>query len=500
MSELTPPSYKDDNQNDNIVSDLNKAQLDDTAIVSNNKPVSKFIQEAEYSVETKWDSTSEIIDLPSASREDSIKSVSDAPNVSLTDSPDKRKWAEVFSEGLSQAAYGETHSDTMSKETSEFHQGVESSVGVLMGTNPKFKPVENETLSGERGVLRVMSFLGIGTLFQVPLWHTGIWVTLRAPSEGDLLELQRQMIADKIELGRKSYGLSFSNTASYVTDRLVSFALSHLYETTLKDVGDLKTIISSHDIPALLWGMACAIYPRGFQYRRACVTDPDKCNHVIQERLNLSKILWTNTRALTDTQVNHMTKRRTNSMNMESVTKYQEELINCQKRQIIVNEGSDKEIKMTLRIPKVSEYVDSGNRWIGDIVSMVNKALGLEADENDRNQYILKHGQSSSMRQYLHWVDSVEFTSNIIDDRETLESVFSMLSSDDIMRNDFMVKIASYIDDTAITIVGIPVFDCPKCGSEQKSPLPKQTSIIPIDVYQTFFTLLVQKLQRLTVR
>ena len=195
-----------------------------------------------------------------------------------------------------------------------------------------------------------------------------------------------------------------------------------------------------------------------------------------------------------------MTKRRSGTMTLESVKRYQEELLTCQKRQVIVNEKSSSPISLILRIPKVSEYIDSGSRWIGDIVSMVNKSLGMEATDADRNEYILKQGQASAMRQYLHWIESIEYMGAMIEDRETLEDIFNVISADDIIRNDFMKKVHDYIDDTTVSIVGIPVYDCPVCGEEQKSPLPKQTSIIPLDVYQTFFTLLVQKLQKLRDR
>jgi len=467
------------------------------------KIVKSAVQEVELFIEEpKWDDADEVVNLPSALKEQTIEAITKVPNVNMVDNKHARKWANTFADGIDHASFGGFLESTLNDEDADFRQGVqvEKSTAKLAGSHPKFSPVENETMTGQRGVLRMMSYLGMGTIFQIPLWHTGIWVTIKAPSEGELLELQRQIISDKIAFGRQSYGLAFSNQSSYIADRLISFVLNHLYETTLSENTDLKSVISTHDIPALLWGMACAIYPRGFQYRRACVTNPDKCNHIVEERLNLSKILWTNTRALAPSQVVHMSKRRINTMTLDSVKKYQEELLKCQKREIVINEGSSKPLKMTLRIPNVAEYIDSGHRWISDLVSMVNKALGIDADDSDRNDYVLKQGQASAMRQYLHWVDSIEFNGNSIEERETLESTFDVLSSDDNIRNEFMKKVHSYIDDTAIAVVGIPVYDCPKCGETQVSGLPKQTSIIPIDVYQTFFTLLVQKLQKLTVR
>lgn len=455
---------------------------------------------------TEWKATDEIIDLPSTSDKESIGAINLAPNVSLTDSEESRKWANVLAAGIQMTSYNDAFVPTVEDQEAEFHQGVPFNGAALAGAHPRFKPIEDENIKGERGILRFMSHLGLGTIFQAPLWHTGIWITFKAPSEGELLELQRQLIADKITFGRMSYGMVFSNTSSYITDRLISFAFNHIYDTTLKSDDaqkiDLKTIVSSHDIPAVVWGLLCSIYPRGFQYRRACASDPEKCNHIVEERLNLSKILWTNTKALTPWQVTHMSDRRANSKNLESVKRYKEELLKCQNRKVEINKVSGKSMDLTLKIPTIADYVEAGHRWIGEIVSMVNNALGIDANDKDRNDYIIKQGQATAMRQYMHWVDNIEFASNKIEDKTTLEGILDILSADDIVRNEFMTEISKYINDTSIAVIGIPVYDCPKCGTSQDSPLqlPSFINIIPLDVYQTFFALTVQKLEKIQQR
>lgn len=494
----------------------NDLVIDDTPVVPEVAPevvpvaiAQNVIQEVEVFIpmtKEEWNTKEETVALPSDINDVVVGAINKAPNVNLTDSQEARKWANVMAEAMRQSSFGDAFVTTLTEADSEFYQGIESESGKLAGSHPKFKAIENESVKGERGVLRFMEYMGLGTIFQAPLWHSGIWVTFKAPSEGALLELQRQFINDKIQLGRESYGLIFSNSSSYVTDRLINFALDHVYTTTLKSEDStrekLKALISSHDIPAIMWGLACAMYPRGFQYQRACTTDPEKCNHVVEERLNLSKVLWVNKRALTPWQIKHMSSRRGDSMDLASVTRYKDELLKGQKRAITLNKGSSKEAIMTIRIPSINEYIDSGHRWISEIVAVVNRALGADVKDSERNAYIDKHGKTSSMRQYLHWVDSLEFGTLKTDDRDTMEQMFDTLSQDDIVRNEFMDAIKKYIDDTAITVVGIPVYDCPKCNGSQepKLVLPNHTNIIPFDVFQTFFTLLVQRLEKLTDR
>lgn len=309
-----------------------------------------------------------------------------------------------------------------------------------------------------------MKHRGIGTIFQTPLWHTGIWVTLKAPSENELIELNRIITSDKIEVGRHTYGLAFSNIMSYTTDRLVDFTLEHLYDTSLKTSdlpeGGLKSLINSQDYPALIWGLVCTMYPNGFQFSRACTNNPEKCTHITNEILNLSKISWVNRAALTEWQKTHMSSRSSNSRDIASVRRYQEELKKIQKRVVKFSEGTDSEFSITLKTPTLSEFIESGHRWIGDTVAYVDETLGRDANDKERNIFITRHSQATAMRQYIHWIDSIEFAGNIIDDRETIEGTLNVLSADNDARDGFMNEISKYIHSSTINVIGIPVYDC----------------------------------------
>lgn len=465
------------------------------------EPVDTFTVEAAFTGETVWDNAKDTVPMPSVLRAIANARLEDSPNVSLTDSPKLREWAASFAGGLQTAAYGDNYLGTILKKDADWRQAIVGPNGAIAGAHPKFRSTgDNKVLTGDRGVMRFQNYLGLGTVFTIPLWHSGFHLSVRAPSEGALLELNRQIVQDKIAFGRATYGLFFSNDQSYTNDRIINFILANVYEMSMSGVDDPRKFISIHDIPSLVWGLACVIYPRGFQYTRSCIADLDKCTNVDKGRLDLSKLMFTNRKSLSELQIAHMAKRAGNSMTPESVKKYREELLDCQNKEIIIGEDGDKPFKVILKVPTVEEYINSGHSWIGDITTMVNKALGVEADELSRNQYILKQGQATSMRQYVHWVQSIEFNGDLVDERETLSLIFDTISQDPDIRNEFMTKTKKYIDDTAIVVHGIPAYDCPVCGTPQENKALKQTSVIPIDPYQTFFTLLVQKLERLPER
>ena len=461
----------------------------------------------EFSINASEKLTSGVeITLPANFDKETKEALEHIPNVNLLDDPGSREWANTVAEGLEHTTFNECFVNTLEDPDAEFKHKNEHSGISLMAQAPKFKAAENENLKGERAVLRLITHLGLGTLYQTPLFHSGMWVTFKPPTESEIIELNRAMINDKIKFGRYTYGLAFSNITSYTIDKLVDFVLSHVYDINIKaedvNLNNLKSHISCQDIPSLLWGFICTMYPRGFKYKTACISNPEKCNYVVEETINVTKLQWTNTRALTDWQKTHMTGRQPKCKDLASIKRYKEELAKIQKKRITINEGTDKEISITIKTPSIEEYIDAGHRWIGDITETVDKALGSDNTENERNNTIIRYGQASAMRQYNHWIDSIEYQTNIIDDKETIEQLLDTLSADDEIRNAFIQAVVDYINNSTISVIGIPVFDCPKCGitNESQYSLPTHKNIIPLDMVQLFFALHTQRLNKLTER
>lgn len=445
------------------------------------------------------------ISLPSSFPDETLAALQETPNVQLIDDENSRTWGSVVNEGQEFTTFAEAFIPTLENQEADFQQSVAlDGSEKLMARAPMFKPAENVVMAGERACLHLLTHIGVGSLFQSPLWHSGFWVTFKPPTESEIIEFNRQLISDKIEFGRYTYGLMFSNITSYTIDRLVTFALQHVYSTTLKDVqaDQLRNIIVSQDIPSLIWGFVCTMYPNGFQYRRACVANPEKCNYVLEEVLNLSKLLWVNNNAFTDWQKTHMSVRSANSRDLDSVKRYQEEMKKMQARQVIFNEGQPSEVKMRLTTPSISKYVESGHAWIGSIVNLVEKSLAVSTTDGERNRFIHMHASANAMRQYAHWVEHIEFSSKNIEDRDTINDALGIMSSDDTLRSEFFNAVTKYINDSTIAVVGIPTFDCPVCGTPQEGDvqLKHLTTIIPLDVVNLFFGLHGQRLFRITER
>jgi hypothetical protein len=217
--------------------------------------------------------------------------------------------------------------------------------------------------------------------------------------------------------------------------------------------------------------------------------------------LNVSKLQFTNRAALTEWQKTFMSSRTPRQKELKDIERYKEELVKIQGKRLDINKDTDNAISILLKTPTVNQYIESGQTWIDNIVDMVDSAIGSTANEDERNDLIIRHGQASAMRQYGHWVDHIEIDTNIVNDRETIDSLLNTMSSDDNIRTEFLDGVLNYINKSTISVIGIPAYDCPSCGEPQEGEGSNvHKNVMPLDVVQLFFGLLMQRLARISDR
>lgn len=448
------------------------------------------------------------LNIPSALPAEMQEALEAAPNINILADHKGRLWVEAVKGGKDLNSHGGFFTNSLSVPESEFTNEVKKN-GIHFGIDEMPARVNGKTLAGDISNFWMASHLGVGSLQMVPLFHSGFWVAVKPPSEESTIELARIIQNDKIDFGRYSYGITYSQTTSITIERLVQFALDHvLYSTvriTEKDKSsDYRDLIKMQDIQTLLWGIAAAWYPKGFNYRRPCVQDPGKCAHVSTGKLDVAKLLWVNRAKLTDREYGYLSYRKSASITLDNVAEYQKQLAVTLGRDITICEGTNQELNFTLKSPTIAEYFDAGHRWIDGIVRAVETAIADTGDFDERNSIITQHGRATAMRQYSHWVEQISTGpsggSVVISERGAIESNLAILSQQRVARKEFETKVREYMEGSTIAIVGVPSYDCPICGADQsvdKSPID---NIIPLDVPHVFFELLGGKLADISQR
>jgi hypothetical protein len=458
-----------------------------------------FKVDLEYSTPLdKLPDNQEYVDMPTTNIGQIKEVLSSVIDKKLADGKEANAWLNTLNQGAQQAIFDDGLNKTTAREGASFTQKVISETGDLNAGIPKFKSKEGVKYTGEAARMRLRSNLGLGTAFTFPLWHSGFWITIKTPTEAALLELYREITSEKISLGRSVYGLMFSNSTSYTSKILLDFVLDNLYNTTLNvpDNDDIRNYIRVQDLPILIWGIACATWPKGFPYQRACIVDPDKCKHVITEKLDLKKLQWTDTSSLSTRQINHMSNRTANSMSLESVKLYVDEFTRGINKTVKLSDNGS----VTLKVPTAHEHIEAGQKWISSIEERYGRSM-LES-ENDREKYLYNQARATAMRQYSHFLKSLNVLDEEYDDRDIIDTMLDDMSSEDSFRDAFMEACSDFIDESIVSLIAIPTYKCPNCGMEQAPNRKKGvfSSLIAIDVAQTFFTLLVQKLTKIENR
>ena len=450
----------------------------------------------------KFDEEKGVIALPSSFTDYTFAKVTSGPNVSLEDTTKSSHWGEVVREGIKLTANEEVYRQALENTEAQWEQAIESNGKDLIASSPQLGKASAESMTGERAALRLLRYAGYGSIFMLPLWHTGIWLTLKAPSEARLLEINREMMNNKIALGRQTYGTGLSAVSSVFTEKILKLAIEHLYICNLKTDKSLLDIISVNDIPTVMWGLACVIWNNGFQYERGCTHDPEKCQHIEKELLDLTKLLWVNKTALTPWQISHMARKKSGEITQEDVDRYKKEFLSQQPRRIEIPGANGSNFFIDLRVPTAAEYIEQSNDWLDSIAQNVEDALQADASSEQRNRYVIELGRATYMRQYAHWVASISFGDETIEDRETIYAMLDQLSGQYEVYTAFVDAAKKYMRDTVVSVIGIPTYECSKCHGKQKfEPMSSSTEgIIPLDIMQTFFYLLVQKMRQIYQR
>lgn len=365
----------------------------------------------------------------------------------------------------------------------------------LHAARPRLAQAGEQMLTGVRAVQRVRALMGMGTIIQIPLWESGFWMSLRAPEEGELLDLWQKLTNEKINLGRRTYGLAFANSSSFTSRDLLEFAMRHLHDTTLNASLDPRKFIKAHDLQTIAWGLACTIWPKGFNYSRSVLGGEGQEKVIRKGRLDVSKLQFVDRARLTDRQLSHMTKRTGNVMTQDSLDTYQNEFkVNTRRVQLA------ERMFMELQVPSADQYITAGTRWVDGIAGMVDKAFDEPPDDESRDRYVTVRGKATVMRQFVHWVKSlIEVEADgrevVFSDGDTIDLLIDTLSSDDEVRKKYFEAIHTFVDDTTVSVIATPTI-----SKIEENLLPRFPRLVPIDAQYTFFTLLAQKIRRIQAR
>lgn len=444
----------------------------------------------------------ETISLPAGTMEETRDALRDTSNID----PKKfdktlQSYMQTVSDGLSVLPFAVNYKGLFTRYGSDYDQVINAKGGIIGPFAPKLKLKEGVKPVGEAARELVRRKLKIGNRWTVPLYHSGFHVTLFAPSDSELIDLFEEIDREKMLIGRHTYGNALSNNASYSSKIIMDFIDAHLLETSLTIPEDksLRDYALHSDLQALLWGLACLVWPNGFQQQRPCITNVEKCKHVFESRIAIQRLSWCDKSRLTDRQKNLLLKRERNSVSLEEIKIYQADFVHAQPTMVEL----PGDIKVVFKMPTIAEHIDYGYRWVSELEERFTNVLTKEP--KDRENYLMEHAQASVMRQYAHMVKAIVVDDVEIDDVKDIEDSLNDITSIDEPRDAFIKEALNYIENSTISGVGVPTHHCPNCGGNQRPHNHvdvdnKYPEIIPLDISQLFFQMLFRRITKIRRR
>lgn len=365
-------------------------------------------------------------------------------------------------------------------------------------TRVAFSKQNNSLVQGSDALRLYDSFTSSGRTFEIPLWHSGIWIYIKRPNLAASLTLDSKIATDKINLGRDTRGASFSNSDFFISKNVLDLVMDHMYDHTVKgaDKDTVRSLIDVRDLPTIAWGLALTEYPSGFPYEQPCVSNPDKCNHVTQEVINLHRIHRVDDNAFTDKQREYMSRRNV-KRTIAEIEEYRKSTYPKDATKTI-----NKNIKLVLSCPTADENIASGYAWANEIRTATTKAFTMSISDEQRTQYEINHSLATRLRTYSHWVKAIVMTdadgenTNRVEDRDTIYQLLNTMSSERQQRNLISDAIKDFMVESLNVLIGTPNFQCPSCNSYMMDPKGPMRKIIPWDAMSVFFSLQQFKLQR----
>lgn len=375
---------------------------------------------------------------------------------------------------------------------------------------------DESKLSGENAVRFISQAAGIGNTVRVPLWHSGLIVTLEPFREREVIDMILKISDAQIELGALTQGACFTGDDVYMTGIILDRIFSHVVDCNLKNFTPekLRKIIRVTDIPLLLAGALAAMYPKGYPLYHPCrYTVDGSCDYVItisedfngapkpDSLLDFKKVVWTDRTRIPKYCREHMSVV-SSIHKFEDVMRYQKELEeNLEHPGHLIRERDGLKITAHFKVPSIEEYVTQCSRWIGQLNKMIEDAVSInkgltkkEYAEERRNALVL-YSNALDIQKSLNWYSHLTVRTEdgdvkVIDDLETIKQSLDSLASIEGLTSKINAAIQDYKEQVTVSYTGLPNFECPACHRDQVDEDAQYASLIPLNMVGYFFTIM----------
>lgn len=451
---------------------------------------------------TTSDTTSNLPDsidmpaAPSATQDELIRLI---PNLRDVQNQSDRIWGSTLISGAQAAPVTGVLEEALARPGSKWTQGMTHNGEIYRSVIPSFSTPSNTELSGEQGLQRAYSHMGMGDMFHAAMWNSGFWVTFTPAPEVVWMNINRLLGTNVMGISRETYGLLHSTATSLAVSTIINSLLPYVYATTVNakqmTIRDIPKYLKTNDEHDFIWGFIAANFSRGVNIDRSCVANPNKCRAVISERLDVTELQICDETLLPPENIPHMRMRGHGQMSLESVIEYQKRMDTHISSVITLTSSSGASAKFHLKVPSSEKKSRMSDAYIAEIKSNILATVTDESPPDSRQVIYEELSSATELCLYQHWVDRISIVdgnNNVITDEKTISSTMAAWSRDPSLRDQFFEAMNKFISHSCASVIGLEPLTCPQCGSSHSRPeqaLRGAIDYVPLDIIQVFSSL-----------
>lgn len=335
-------------------------------------------------------------------------------------------------------------------------------IGVTTARGIPSNVSKSKVVSGKDALVTVASLMqGVK---RVPLWNSGIQITIKAPSIKDLIAYYNSVSIDGYDFGREN-GAYYFMYADYkikkvVLEQLLPKCLVGCNYKNWQNTKKLIKVISLHDYDVILWALASMIYREGTNIRVVCAQND--CDYSEEVVADLSKMRFVDTNKITPEAIAYMgtTDVKTN----KDITEYYTKLnIPDVYKFKTVNKATGDATYWCFDITAANcaDYLEQGEALYADLL----KENSIPTESDVVNFFSINH-----YRSYIPWIANIKYiteegyNSDVVSEKDVVFTINgSDLSNKEVLNHilditqmettDFPKFIEDYISRTKTTFI-----------------------------------------------
>jgi len=341
--------------------------------------------------------------------------------------------------------------------------------------------------------------IGIAGVKQVPLPHSGFWITIDVVPRIDRIVLDNILASKELDIAVTTSTLIYSAPRAMYIRSIVEFLSNFIIDSTLdiSDDSDILDYINVLDIDIIILEVLKLSHPKGLDIATSCrntlsVEDDEVvCGYTISGKISLDAVYQFDYEALSEDQISILSKKTSGSVSMDDFNKYGDEFSNVERKVTNVYEiDDDEKVSITLSASSINRFLELSDTYIEELNLHVDKILMGDTSPIVRKSKLEEISKDMVLAQYIHMIDKITINGETSSELASIYNCLIILMDDTKLISKILTDIIEYTDINLMAMVCTPLYVCPNCKKDnlkdEDKPEDPFDKVVPLDILDVF--------------